>query len=118
MSSYSILSDIELVFLLKEGDKNAFNEIYERYKYILHAHAINKIRDREEARDIIQEVFIYIPSFAIPYLIKYLTSRLRKGILTLLKHILWNIKYKQISKSENLSCGNLLKGKSPKFPPG
>ncbi|HEY0666596.1 MAG TPA: RNA polymerase sigma-70 factor [Sphingobacteriaceae bacterium] len=60
MSKYNLLSDAVLSSLLKEGDREAFTEIYERYKYILHAHALNKIRDREEARDVIQEVFIYL----------------------------------------------------------
>jgi len=60
MSKYNLFSDAELSSLLKEGDRNAFTEIYERYKYILHAHALNKTRDREEARDVIQEIFIYL----------------------------------------------------------
>ncbi len=38
----------------------AYAQIYDRYKFILHAHAVNKLRDREEARDIIQEVFTYL----------------------------------------------------------
>jgi len=60
MIDYSQLTDPELVILLNKGDRLAFGQIYDRYKYILHAHAINKLRDREEARDIIQEVFTYL----------------------------------------------------------
>lgn len=50
----------ELASLLKLGDETAYTEIFNRYKYILHNHAVNKLRDREEARDIIQEVFTYL----------------------------------------------------------
>ncbi|MDO7742113.1 MAG: RNA polymerase subunit sigma-70, partial [Pedobacter sp.] len=46
--------------LLKSGDQKAFAEIYNRYKFVLHHHAWNKIRDKEEAQDTIQEVFSMI----------------------------------------------------------
>ena len=60
MTDYNQLPDQELVVLLNKGDRLAFAQIYDRYKFILHAHAVNKLRDREEARDIIQEVFTYL----------------------------------------------------------
>jgi RNA polymerase sigma-70 factor (family 1) len=60
MIDYNQLADQELVVLLSKGDQLAFAQIYDRYKFILHAHAVNKLRDREEARDIIQEVFTYL----------------------------------------------------------
>ncbi|QEM02584.1 RNA polymerase sigma-70 factor [Mucilaginibacter rubeus] len=60
MEHYSKLTDEKLILLLKENDHKAYAQIYDRYKFILHAHAINKLRDREEARDIIQEVFTYL----------------------------------------------------------
>lgn len=60
MEHYSKLTDEKLILLLKGGDHKAYAQIYDRYKFILHAHAINKLRDREEARDIIQEVFTYL----------------------------------------------------------
>ena len=60
MIDYNQLSDQELVILLNKGDRRAFAQIYDRYKFILHAHAVNKLRDREEAKDTIQEVFTYL----------------------------------------------------------
>src|SRR3569833_2745811 len=60
MIHYCQLSDQELVVLQNKGDQLAFAQIYDRYKFILHAHTLNKLRDREEARDIIQEVFTYL----------------------------------------------------------
>jgi RNA polymerase sigma-70 factor (family 1) len=60
MASYHNLSDNELLSLIREDNALAYAEIYERYKFILHAHALNKTRDREEARDVVQEVFVYL----------------------------------------------------------
>lgn len=60
MLDYNQLSDQELVILLNKGDHLAYAQIYDRYKFILQAHAVNKLRDREEAKDVIQEVFTYL----------------------------------------------------------
>lgn len=57
MADYKILSDQELTALLRQGDHTAYTEIYNRYSGVLYLHAYNKLRLREEARDIIQELF-------------------------------------------------------------
>ncbi|MDR3697045.1 RNA polymerase sigma-70 factor [Mucilaginibacter sp.] len=57
MVAYNSLSDHELTGLLKTGDRAAFTEIYQRYKWVLFLHALKRIRDREQAKDIIQELF-------------------------------------------------------------
>lgn len=57
MINYSKYSDPDLVLLLKEGDRNAFAEIYHRYKLILHNHAWNKTQNTVDAQDVIQEIF-------------------------------------------------------------
>ncbi len=57
MDTIKTLSDTELVDLLKSGDQLAYTEIYDRYILILLNHAYNKTRDREEAKDIVHEVF-------------------------------------------------------------
>lgn len=55
---YGNLNDSELVSLLKKNDDLAYNEIYQRYKWVLFLHALKRIRNREEAKDIVQELFI------------------------------------------------------------
>lgn len=57
MFNYNKLSDHELLSLLKKSDYAAFAEVYNRYKVLLHLHAYKKIADREEAKDIVQDVF-------------------------------------------------------------
>ena len=60
MTAFNQYTDRELLSLIKQDDRGAFEEIYERYKYLLLTHAINKLRNREEARDILQDAFIYL----------------------------------------------------------
>lgn len=60
MAQYSTFSDSELADLLKLGDRNAFAEIYNRYKFLLHNHAWNKIRNKQDTQDLVQEVFSMI----------------------------------------------------------
>jgi RNA polymerase sigma-70 factor (family 1) len=55
---YSKLGDLELSLLLKEDDRHAFTEIYDRYKAPLYVHAYNKLRNTEEAKDLVQELFV------------------------------------------------------------
>lgn len=57
MSEYLSLTDSELVELLQSGDNAAFTEIYSRYHAALYIHVFNKLRNREESRDIVQELF-------------------------------------------------------------
>jgi len=58
MSTYPSYSDQQLVLLFKQGDKNAFAEIYGRYHTLLFLYAVKKLSDEEGAKDIIQEVFV------------------------------------------------------------
>jgi RNA polymerase sigma-70 factor (family 1) len=58
MTNYNAYSDIELTDQLKLGDRAAYTEVYDRYIFVLLNHAYNKTRDREEAKDIVHEVFI------------------------------------------------------------
>lgn len=57
MGSLSSLSDSELIILVQADNSAAYKEVYDRYSLILLNHAYNKTRDREEAKDIVHEVF-------------------------------------------------------------
>lgn len=57
MSHSTILSDNELINLLKDGDNSAYTEIYKRYWAILFRHARKMLRNDDEAKDIVQDVF-------------------------------------------------------------
>ncbi len=60
MDLYREYSDSELVNLLRQGDRMAINEIYKRYQGVLYSHAYRRLSDREEVRDIIQDLFTYL----------------------------------------------------------
>jgi RNA polymerase sigma-70 factor (family 1) len=84
--NYCNLSDIELTELLKEGDHFAYAEIYKRYSPLLFVHAFKKIRNIEEAKDVIQEVFTSIWTKRSDFIIKtnlagYLYSCVHNSIL-------------------------------------
>lgn len=57
MGAYQLLSDQELLVLLKEGDHAAYTQLYDRYFEVLFLYAYKKLRDEEEAKDIIHEFF-------------------------------------------------------------
>jgi len=57
MSRYAELPDHELFASLREGIADAYAAIYQRYKGVLYAHAYRMLQNREEAKDVVQEVF-------------------------------------------------------------
>ena len=57
MADFSILTDQELTALLNKGSEPAFAEIYSRYWTVLFLHARHILHEKEEARDIVQNVF-------------------------------------------------------------
>jgi RNA polymerase sigma-70 factor (family 1) len=60
MYEYRRYSDVELVLLLKKSDHAAFNEIHKRYYSLLYNHAFKRLPDREEVKDILQELFAFV----------------------------------------------------------
>jgi len=55
---YQQLSDRELLDLVKEDDKKAFEEIYSRYWDFLTQLASKHLQSKQKAEDIVQEIFI------------------------------------------------------------
>lgn len=52
--------DILLIKRLRDGDENAFSEIYQLYAASLIRFASSKLYSLEEARDLIHDVFVYL----------------------------------------------------------
>ncbi|MFD2599240.1 RNA polymerase sigma factor [Sphingobacterium corticis] len=59
-NEYSHLADDVLFDLIHEDDEHAFSMLYQRFSSILYVHAYSMLRDRDEVKDIIQQVFIKI----------------------------------------------------------
>ncbi|MFN0257295.1 RNA polymerase sigma factor [Pedobacter ureilyticus] len=60
MDGFKKLSDTELLQLLKESDRIAFAELFQRYHQALYLHAKKMLRDGDDAKDVVQEVFAAI----------------------------------------------------------
>jgi RNA polymerase sigma-70 factor (ECF subfamily) len=91
MSTYSSFSDTDLAAFFKEGDRHAFAEIFERYHDVLFSHAYNKLRNKEEARDIVQDVFVRFWNKREQIELKsnlsgYLYVMVRNSIFSLMSH--------------------------------
>jgi RNA polymerase sigma-70 factor, ECF subfamily len=56
----NVKSNTELVKLLKKGDMAAFDAIYNKYCYKLHEFVFVFLKQKEDAEEIVQEVFIKI----------------------------------------------------------
>lgn len=51
-------TDIELLDLIAQGSRDAFDALYDRYWELLYNAAHRRLKDKEQCKDIIQEVFI------------------------------------------------------------
>lgn len=58
MVDYTLCTDEELTDLLKSGDRNAYAMIYQRYWLVLYRHARKMLQNDEEARDVVQDIFV------------------------------------------------------------
>jgi len=56
-SPYNELSDLELTAMIGQDDHDAYRELYYRYTEVLYTHAYTRLHDREEAKDVVQDVF-------------------------------------------------------------
>lgn len=89
MKMYSSYADNELAGLLKSGDSLALAEIYNRYKGLLYIFAYKRLGKREDARDIIHELFmslwekhaaININTALLPYLYTAVRNRIMDAV--------------------------------------
>ncbi len=89
--TYESYSDSELICLLIEDDHLAYMAIYERYSRPLYVHACKKLSDRNEVKDLLQDVFTalwqnrYSLNPGTP-LAGYLYATLRYCIIKLIAH--------------------------------
>ncbi|MDB5151479.1 MAG: polymerase sigma-70 factor [Mucilaginibacter sp.] len=91
MAGYNLYSDYELTVLLKQGDLAAFTAIHKRYYGVLYSHAYKRLPDREDVKDVLQELFTAIwnkretLNFNVN-LQAYLYTGVRNRILNIFKH--------------------------------
>ncbi|WP_316818581.1 RNA polymerase sigma-70 factor [Pedobacter nyackensis] len=98
MNDYKKLSDLELIRLLQASDHGAYTEIYNRYFRLLYVHAVKKLRDEDQAKDILHELFTKLwirreTNLTDINFAGYLYTLLRNRILDFLGHQLVKTKY-------------------------
>lgn len=91
MLRYQNYTDYELLSLLKEDDYLAYTEIYNRYAGLLYIHAYKRLKDREEARDVVQELYTVLwvkrSDFELrTHLAGYLYAAVRNRTLRIISH--------------------------------
>ncbi|NQX37619.1 RNA polymerase sigma-70 factor, Bacteroides expansion family 1 [Pedobacter steynii] len=104
--AYHSLTDFELTKLLISGDSDAFIEIYNRFQALMYVYACKITMDKEEAEDIVQEVFIYLWDKRTTVILRsslssYLYSAVRYKFFNLLDH-------QKVRKDYRLSFQNFL----------
>lgn len=82
MKDYQKYSDFELTELFRLGDDAAFKAIYERYDKLLYLFAFKRLRDQDEAMDVVHDVFAWVLSHREQLALKTsLSSYLYKSVL-------------------------------------
>jgi len=81
VKNLKIETNNQLVSRLRDGDRTAFNEIFEIYWEILYSHAFKRLQDEASAKDVVQNVLLSLwrrrKEVEIKNLHAYLTSALR-----------------------------------------
>lgn len=100
MLNYPDLSDHDLVSLMKAGDSMAYTAIYDRYKSPMYVHAYHKTGDKDEAQDVLQDVFLNLWNKKEQVaedenLSGYLYTAIRNRILNLIAHQKIRNKYEE-----------------------
>ena len=60
MDAYTSKADNELITLLQGESRRAFEEIYRRYASLLFRYVSDKIHERENCEEIVQETFVWL----------------------------------------------------------
>ncbi|GAB3989443.1 RNA polymerase sigma-70 factor [Spirosoma daeguense] len=84
-TAYHQFADTQLISALEGGDRDAFAEIYSRYWSLLYRLAYQKLRSRETAEELVQDLFVSIwtkrNQTTIRELRPYLLTALRFSII-------------------------------------
>ncbi|MCR8556466.1 RNA polymerase sigma-70 factor [Mucilaginibacter sp. BJC16-A38] len=110
MHNYNILNDKELTGLLQQGDEYAFTEIYNRYWNRLFTVAANKIKDLDDAEEIVQDIFVSLwkrrgELGVIDTLSSYLAVSVKYRVIKILNKLNNRQKYSSYSKN-NISIAD------------
>lgn len=104
MVPYNQLNDEMLADLLKKGDEEAFTVIFDRFYGLLFVHACKLLRNEDEAKDLVQELFevLWIRRESVVFehsLSSYLYASIRNRIINRIAH--YQVEHKYISSLQS-----------------
>lgn len=103
LNDYSLYEDHELIVLLQKGDADAFTCIYDRYWEKLFAIAYHYCREKEMAREIVQDIFMSLWDRKSSILIQSLSAYLATAAKFLVFRELRKESRRKNSRETNLS---------------
>jgi RNA polymerase sigma-70 factor (family 1) len=110
MTAYSKLIDEHLIILLKKGDQQAFTEIYNRYAESLVGFAASKLYDLDDAKDILQDLFVKLWENREQL---YITSNLQSYLFAITRHRIIDKIRKSITREEYASIAQSMQAIYP-----
>jgi len=110
MFSPGTLSDQEILTLIRQGDRVAFSELYNRYWRLLYQTAWNVLRDQESCMEVTQEIFVWIWDHRSGLQINSLPGYLRAAVKYKVTDILRSNKAREACfvNLDELDAANLL----------
>jgi|SRR6185503_8375185 len=101
MAAHTHLADDELVTLLKQGDEQAFAQIYKRYADKLAGFAGSKLYSLDDARDILHDIFVKLWEGREQL---HITSNLQSYLFAVIRHRIIDKIRKNITREEYASA--------------
>jgi len=105
MEDYSAYTDLELVVLLKDKPEAGITVVYDRYWKLLLDSAYRRLKDEQDAQEIVQELFIGLYTrrhtlFLNSSLEAYLRNALKYRVLNHFRHKTTRERYAQIMATQ------------------
>ena len=101
MVSCDTLSDVELTVLLKQADRDAYTEIYNRYWKKMLLVAWNHCKDKAQSEDIVHEVFISLWNRRSEVLIENIPAFLTTAIKFSIFKYYQRVQYRKVLARQN-----------------
>lgn len=100
MPNVPYISDEELLLLVKQGDTQAFTDLYNRYWKRLFVYSYKIFNDTQKCEDIVQEVFIKlwknVRESEISNLEAYLFKAVKYQISNAIRNLKWEVSHDQL----------------------
>lgn len=97
MPNYSIHKDCELWEAIRQNDEGAFSELFKRYGKVVLKIALSRVRSREAAEEIVQNLFIALwdkrATLSITNISAYIHTSVKNRALNVIESLIVHKKY-------------------------